>query len=76
MPEDDEALIRTAFSAFADGDIDAVLRVCDESIVVVEPPNRPDGQPRRTRRSPGDLRGLARPWDDYRAEIVRDDRGG
>ena len=70
MTQDNEALIRQAFAAFG-GDLDAVLEMCAHDVVVVEPPDRPDGTTHHGREGVlAAFAGWVDLWDDYSAEIV------
>ena len=72
MTEDNEALIRQAFAAFAGGDLDAVLELCAHDVLVVEPPDRPDSSTHHGREGVlAAFAGWVDLWDDYSAEIVR-----
>lgn len=66
-------IVRNAFAAFDRGDIEGVLRLCDEDIVITQPPELP-GVPREQRGHRGVLEAFAiwpEQWDDYRIEILR-----
>jgi ketosteroid isomerase-like protein len=66
-------VIRHAFDAYARGDIDEVLRLCDEDIVVTQAPEVP-GLPPQQRGRAGVLEAFGlwpEQWDDYRVEIRR-----
>jgi ketosteroid isomerase-like protein len=39
MTQENVEVVRAAFEAFAQDDIEAVLRLCDESIVITQPRN-------------------------------------
>ena len=41
MSQENVETVRTAFDAFARGDIEGVLRLCDENIVVTQPEELP-----------------------------------
>jgi ketosteroid isomerase-like protein len=54
-------LVPAGFEAFARGDIESVLRLCDEDIVITEPAEMPDTAPvhRGERGRARDLRRMA-----------------
>jgi ketosteroid isomerase-like protein len=65
--------VHVGFEAFARGDMEAVLRVCDEEIVITQPSEMPDAGP-TLRGHAGVLEAIAawpEQWDDYRVEIRR-----
>ena len=71
MPEENVEIIRNAFSAFDRGDIDSVLRLCDEDIVITQPPELP-GAPHEQHGHRGVLEAFAtfpEQWDEYRMEV-------
>jgi ketosteroid isomerase-like protein len=73
MSQENVEIVRNAFAAFDRGDIDAVLRLCDEEILITQPPELPgvSGQQRGHR---GVLEAFAiwpEQWDDYRVEVLR-----
>ena len=78
MSQENVEIVRAAFDAFGRGDIEAVLRLCDESIVITQPPELPDASPEQHGHS-GVLEAFSiwpEQWDDYRIEILRTaDRG-
>jgi uncharacterized protein len=78
MSQENVEIVRGAFDAFGRGDIEAVLRLCDESIVITQPPELPDASPQQHGHS-GVLEAFSiwpEQWDDYRIEILRTaDRG-
>jgi ketosteroid isomerase-like protein len=66
-------VVRGAFDAFTRGDVEAVLRRCDENIVITQPRELPDVNPQQRGHS-GVLEAFAiwpEQWDDYRIEISR-----
>jgi ketosteroid isomerase-like protein len=66
-------LVRGGFEAFARGDIESVLRLCDEDILVTHPFEIPDVAP-VMRGHAGVLESIAawpEQWDDYRLEILK-----
>jgi uncharacterized protein len=66
-------LVRAGFEAFARGDMESVLRLCDEDILVTQPVEMPDAAP-LPRGHAGVLENIAKwpgQWDDYHAEVVR-----
>ena len=78
MSQENVEIVRGAFDAFGRGDTEAVLRLCDESIVITQPPELPDASPQQHGHS-GVLEAFSiwpEQWDDYRIEILRTvDRG-
>jgi uncharacterized protein len=73
MSQENIDVVRAGFEAFARGDIESVLRLCDEDIVVNEPAEMPDMPPLH-RGHAGVLETLAawpEQWDDYRIEVLR-----
>jgi uncharacterized protein len=73
MSGENVEIVRTAFAAFDRGDIDAVLQLCDEDIVITQPPELP-GVSAEQRGHRGVLEALAiwpEQWDDYRVELLR-----
>jgi len=73
MSQENVELVQAAFRAFEKGDFDRVLRLCDESIEISQPPELPDVSPRQHGHA-GVLEAFAiwpEQWDDYRVEIVR-----
>lgn len=78
MPRENLEVVREAFDAFRRDDIDRVLGLCDENIVVTQPPELP-GVSAQQRGHSGVLEAFEiwpEQWDDYRIEILRiADRG-
>jgi uncharacterized protein len=75
MSEENVEIVRNAFAAFERGDIDGVLRLCDEDIVITQPPDLL-GVPPEQRGHRGVLEALAiwpAQWDEYRIELLRVD---
>jgi ketosteroid isomerase-like protein len=73
MSQENVELVHAGFEAFARGDIEAVLRLCDEDIVITQPSEMPDAGP-FLRGHAGVLETIAawpEQWDDYRIEIRR-----
>jgi uncharacterized protein len=73
MSQENVELVRAGFEAFARGDIESVLRMCDEDILVTQPSEMPDAAP-LPRGHAGVLENIAAwpdQWDDYRIEILR-----
>jgi ketosteroid isomerase-like protein len=73
MSNENVEVVRAAFVAFERGDMDGVLRLCDEHIEVTQPPELPDVSPRQQGHA-GVLEAFAiwpEQWDDYRVEILR-----
>ena len=66
-------VVRNAFDAFTRGDMEGVLRLCDENIIVTQPPELPDVEPRQHGHG-GVLEAFSiwpEQWDDYYIEILR-----
>ena len=73
MSEENVEIVRGAIAAFDAGDIEGLLRHCDEDIVITQPPEMP-GAPPEQRGHQGVLEALAiwpEQWDDYRIENLR-----
>jgi ketosteroid isomerase-like protein len=73
MSQENVELVRNAFDAFTRGDIEGVLRVCDENIVITQPPELPGASPQQ-RGHGGVLEAFSiwpEQWDDYYIEILR-----
>src|SRR3981081_258446 len=73
MSEANVELVRAAFLAFQQRDIDAVLRLCAENIEITQPAELPDVS-RRQHGHAGVLEAFAiwpEQWDDYEIEILR-----
>jgi ketosteroid isomerase-like protein len=73
MSQENVEVIRSAFEAFNRGDIEGVLRLCDEHIIITQPPELPGAAPQQHGHS-GVLEAFGiwpEQWDDYRIEIVR-----
>jgi ketosteroid isomerase-like protein len=71
MSEENVEVVRRAFDAYIRGDIDEVLRLCDEEIVITQAPEVPVGAPRQHGHA-GVLEvfGLwPEQWDDFHIEI-------
>ena len=75
MSEENVEIVRSAFAAFERGDIEGILRLCDEDIVISQPPELPGVSPEQ-RGHRGVLEALAiwpEQWDNYRIELLRVD---
>jgi uncharacterized protein len=73
MSRENVEIVRNAFDAFTRGDIEAVLRLCDENIVITQPEELPGVSPQQRGHS-GLLEAFSiwpEQWDDYRIEILR-----
>jgi ketosteroid isomerase-like protein len=75
MSEGNVEIVRNAFAAFERGDIEGVLRLCDEDIVISQPPDLPGVSPEQHGH-----RGVSEAfaiwpeqWEDYRIELLRVD---
>ena len=78
MSQENVEVVRAAFDAFSRDDIQAVFRLCDEDIVVTQPPELPGASPQQRGHS-GVLEAFSiwpEQWDEYHIEILRiADRG-
>ena len=73
MSEENVEIVEKAFDAFTRDDIDGVLRLCDENIVITQPPELP-GASRQQHGLRGVLEAFAiwpEQWDDYQIEILK-----
>jgi ketosteroid isomerase-like protein len=73
MSEENVEVVRNAFAAFERGDIEGVLRLCDEDIVINQPPDLPGISPEQ-RGHRGVLEAFAiwpEQWEDYRIQLLR-----
>jgi ketosteroid isomerase-like protein len=73
MSHENVEIVRNAFDAFSRDDIKGVLRLCDENIVITQPPELPGASPQQRGHS-GVLEAFEiwpKQWDDYRIEILR-----
>ena len=73
MSQENVEIVRNALDAFTRGDIEGVLRLCDENIVITQPPELPDASPQQRGHS-GLLEAFdiwPEQWDDYRIEVQR-----
>jgi ketosteroid isomerase-like protein len=73
MSEENMEVVRNAFDAFTRGEIEGVLRLCDESVVITQPPELPGVSPQQRGHS-GVLEAFGiwpNQWDDYYIEILR-----
>ena len=69
MPAENIEIVRDAFAAFDRGDMDGVLRLCDEDIVITQPRELP-GVSHEQRGHRGVLEAFAiwpEQWDGYRS---------
>jgi ketosteroid isomerase-like protein len=72
MSQENVEIVRDAFDAFSRDDMEGVLQLCDETIVITQPPELPDASPQQHGHS-GVLEAFEiwpRQWDDYRIEIL------
>ncbi len=72
MSEENVEIVRKVFAAFDRGDIEAVLRWCDEDIVITQPAEVPGINPQQ-RGHQGVLEAFAiwpEQWDDFRVEVL------
>jgi ketosteroid isomerase-like protein len=73
MSETNIEVVRRAFDAYTRGDIEEVLRLCDEDIVITQAPEVP-GVPPQQHGHAGVLEAFGlwpEQWDDYRVAIRR-----
>jgi ketosteroid isomerase-like protein len=66
-------VVLAAFQAFENGDMEGVLRLCDETIEITQPAELPGVTPRQHGHA-GVLEAFAiwpEQWDDYRIDILR-----
>ena len=73
MSQENLELVQTAFQAFGEGDIEAVLRLCDENIQITQAPELL-GATQNQHGHAGVLEAFAiwpDLWDDYYVEILR-----
>lgn len=73
MSRQDVELVQAAFRAYAQDDMEGVLRLCDEQIEITQPAELP-GVPRHQRGHAGVREAFAiwpDQWDDFRVDILR-----
>ena len=73
MSQENGKIVRSAFDAFTRGDIESVLRLCDENILVTQPQELL-GASRHQHGHSGVLEAFRiwpEQWDDYQIEILR-----
>jgi ketosteroid isomerase-like protein len=73
MSQENVEIVRSAFQAFEQGDMEAVLRLCDENIEITQA-SELLGVPRNQHGHAGVLEAFAiwpDLWDDYQVEILR-----
>jgi ketosteroid isomerase-like protein len=73
MSQENVEVVRAAFDAYIRGEIDEVLRLCDENIVITQAPEVPGVSPQQYGHA-GVLEAFAiwpEQWDDFRVEIER-----
>lgn len=73
MSEENVEIIRNAFAAFSRGDLEGVLRLCDEDILITQPQELPGvSQQQRGHNGVVEAFGIwPEQWDDYRIVILR-----
>ena len=72
MSRENMEVVQSAFDAFTRGDIDEVLRLCDEDIVITQAPEVPGVAPQQ-RGHDGVLEAFAiwpEQWDDFRVAVT------
>ena len=75
MSQENVEIVRAAFDAFERGDMEGVLRLCDDDIEITQPAELP-GVSRHQHGHAGVLEAFAiwpEQWDDFRIEMVRVD---
>jgi ketosteroid isomerase-like protein len=73
MSRENVELVRAAFRSFAEGDIEGVLRSCDESIEITQPAELP-GASRHQHGHTGVREAFGiwpEQWDDFRLDVIR-----
>ncbi|MDQ6915004.1 MAG: nuclear transport factor 2 family protein [Actinomycetota bacterium] len=73
MSQENVEVVQAAFRAYERGDMEGVLRLCDENIEITQPAELP-GVSRRQHGHAGVLEAFAiwpEQWDDFRVEILR-----
>jgi len=73
MSQENVEIVRNAVAALDRGDIDAILRLCDDDILITQPPQLP-GISSQQHGHRGVLEAFAiwpEQWDDYRVEVLR-----
>ena len=73
MSQENVEIVQSTFDAWERGDTDSILAVCDENIVVSQPPEF-SGVPPRQYGHAGVLEAFAlwpEYWDDFRVEVLR-----
>ena len=73
MSQENVQVVQSAFDAWERGHTDAILELCDEGIVVIQPAELPGVPPRQDGHA-GVLEAFAlwpEYWDDFRVEILR-----
>jgi ketosteroid isomerase-like protein len=73
MSQENVEIVRNAFDAFTRGDIEGVLRLCDENILITQPKELP-GVSRQQRGHSGVLEAFGiwpEQWDDFQIAIPR-----
>jgi ketosteroid isomerase-like protein len=73
MAQENVEVVQAAFRAFENGDMEGVLRLCDEDIEITQPAELPGVSPRQHGHA-GVLEAFAiwpEQWDDYRIDILR-----
>jgi ketosteroid isomerase-like protein len=73
MSEANVEIVQAAFRAFGKGDMEAVLRLCDQEIEITQPAELPGVSPHQHGHA-GVLEAFAiwpDQWDDFRIEILR-----
>ncbi len=73
MSQKNVEIVLSAFEAFEDGDMEGVLRFCDDNIEIIQPAELPGVSPRQHGHA-GVLEAFAvwpEQWDDFRIDILR-----
>jgi ketosteroid isomerase-like protein len=72
MSKENVELVQAAFKAFETGDLEAVLRICDENIEIIQPVELPGVSPRQ-RGHAGVLEAFSiwpEQWEEFNVEIL------
>jgi ketosteroid isomerase-like protein len=72
MSQENLEIVRNAFDAYIRGDVESVVELCDEDIVITQPPDLPGVSPEQHGHR-GVQEAFAiwpEQWDDYRIELL------
>ena len=73
MSQENIEIVQAAFEAFESGDMQGVMRLCDENIEIIQDPELLGASPRQYGHA-GVLEAFAiwpEQWDDFRVEVLR-----